>query len=60
MIWRSDVSRTAEVAYDPKSWVAGVWTAKSDGTRSALKGIRRFGEATSVAQPKWLMTRRAG
>ncbi|PKH11940.1 hypothetical protein CXF70_00040 [Planomicrobium sp. MB-3u-38] len=34
---RSDPDRAAGPAYDPKSWVAGVWIQKSGNGRSALK-----------------------
>ncbi|RLQ89657.1 hypothetical protein D9754_12690 [Planomicrobium sp. Y74] len=34
---RSDPDRAAGLAYDPKSWVAGVWTQKSGSGRSVSK-----------------------
>src|SRR5690606_5316101 len=53
--------RIAERAYDPRSWVAGVWTPKSDGTRGAPTGIRTVGEAALFAASlNGLMTRGAG
>ncbi|PKH11389.1 hypothetical protein CXF70_04490 [Planomicrobium sp. MB-3u-38] len=33
------------MAYDSKSWVAGVWTQKSGNGRTAPTSVRRFGEA---------------
>ncbi|PKH11769.1 hypothetical protein CXF70_02790 [Planomicrobium sp. MB-3u-38] len=48
---RSGFSYAADLAYDPKSWVAGVWTPKSVNGRSAPTSVRRFGEAASF-QPR--------
>ncbi|WP_203334827.1 hypothetical protein [Planococcus beigongshangi] len=43
------LATAAGPSYDPKSWVARVWTGKSDGTRLALTGVRRNSRVALLA-----------